>query len=374
METKKCFFLFKGSWWFKLICSITLVGLLISYLSPFVHPISFWPISFFGLLYPIFLFFALLYLVVFSFKKSKWAILVLVVILIGGKLHFRYFVTGFNSASEIGKRTSLKIMSYNVHLFDYYNPNNNGDFKNRDNIFNFLRETKPEVACFQEFYSQDAPSKFITKDSIYSILNANSFHQRALTTVYKRQNFGVTIYSKYPVIAKGEVSFNNATNNYCIFVDVVKNKDTFRVYNVHLQSIYLNNKELEMVSNSNSNLEERKSGLARMVQKLKNAFPTRVTQAQRVLEHAATTPYPTIICGDFNDSPISYTYNLFNKKYIDAFRNSSIGLGWTYAGKLPAGRIDYIFHTTDLNSFNFEVQKEKYSDHYAIITSVEKTE
>jgi hypothetical protein len=70
-----------------------------------------------------------------------------------------------------------------------------------------------------------------------------------------------------------------------------------------------------------------------MIRKLKLAFPARVAQAEQILEHAANAPYPTIICGDFNDSPMSYTYNLFNKKYTDAFRNAAYGLGWTYAWK-----------------------------------------
>ena len=131
---------------------------------------------------------------------------------------------------------------------------------------------------------------------------------------------------------------------------------------------------MDLVSNRDSNFEQRKSGLSRVVQKLKTAFPIRVSQAQKVLNHAAGSPYPTIICGDFNDSPMSYTYNLFNTAYIDAFRNSSWGFGWTYAGRLPAGRIDYIFHTPDLNSFNFKVQDQKYSDHYAVTTQINKVD
>ena len=87
------------------------------------------------------------------------------------------------------------------------------------------------------------------------------------------------------------------------------------------------------------------------------------------------SPFPVIICGDFNDTPLSYTYNKFASNYTDAFRNSSSGLGITYAGKVPAGRIDYIFHSKDLNSSNFTIQKEVYSDHRAINCEVwKKTE
>jgi endonuclease/exonuclease/phosphatase family metal-dependent hydrolase len=73
-----------------------------------------------------------------------------------------------------------------------------------------------------------------------------------------------------------------------------------------------------------------------------------------------------VICGDFNDTPMSYTYQIFDNELIDAFRNSSSGFGTTYSGYLPAGRIDYIFHSKSLKSAKFSIQKEKLSDHFAI--------
>jgi endonuclease/exonuclease/phosphatase family metal-dependent hydrolase len=95
-------------------------------------------------------------------------------------------------------------------------------------------------------------------------------------------------------------------------------------------------------------------------------FPKRAYQAQRVMEHVETSPYPVIVCGDFNDTPLSYTYNQFNKSLIDAFRNCSSGIGPTYIGRVPAGRIDYIFHSKSLNSMEFKIQEGEYSDHRAV--------
>ena len=84
------------------------------------------------------------------------------------------------------------------------------------------------------------------------------------------------------------------------------------------------------------------------------------------MEHVETSPYPVIVCGDFNDTPLSYTYNQFNKSLIDAFRNCSSGIGPTYIGRVPAGRIDYIFHSKSLNSMDFKIQEGEYSDHRAV--------
>jgi len=103
-----------------------------------------------------------------------------------------------------------------------------------------------------------------------------------------------------------------------------------------------------------------------LIDKLRIAYPKRAEQARTVMEHVKTSPYPTIVCGDFNDTPMSYAYNQFNQLLIDAFRNCSSGIGTTYVGKVPAGRIDYIFHSKNLHSANFSIQNEVYSDHRAI--------
>lgn len=63
---------------------------------------------------------------------------------------------------------------------------------------------------------------------------------------------------------------------------------------------------------------------------------------------------------------MSYTYSVFYNELEDAFRNSSKGIGRTYAGKLPAGRIDYIFHSESLGVKKFAIQEDNPSDHYGI--------
>ena len=92
----------------------------------------------------------------------------------------------------------------------------------------------------------------------------------------------------------------------------------------------------------------------------------RAEQAKLVMDHARESPFPVVICGDFNDTPLSYTYHEFQKEYSDAFRQLSSGIGATYAGKIPAGRIDYIFYGSGLKGWQFGLQKETWSDHRAI--------
>ena len=115
-----------------------------------------------------------------------------------------------------------------------------------------------------------------------------------------------------------------------------------------------------------------KSTIRLIIEKLKIAYPKRAEQALTVMKHVQNSPYPTIVCGDFNDTPLSYTYQQFNSTLTDAFRNCGSGIGSTYVGRIPAGRIDYIFHSEDLNSTQFKIQEKSLSDHLAVSCKIYK--
>lgn len=351
---------------FKLATAITLIGLLVSYLAPYIHPSTIPSLPFFGLSYPIFLGLTLLWLVIWSVFRSRWAIFCLLTLLIGGKLHFRNFSLIGND-SELSTANGLKILSYNVRLFDLFNPSFEAALNARNEIFQFIDNEQPDVLCLQEFYRQDKPTRFEVMDSLNRIMQTKDYHERSAHKRPTRENYGIAMFSKYPMIARGDVMFESQgvqDFNYCIFADIVKGTDTFRVYNVHLQSIRLHTDphiEGEEVQTYGS-----KKGAIAVYRKLRSAFEKRASQARRVVEHLQTSPYPVIVCGDFNDTPMSYTYNQFQLRLLDAFRGSGLGLGSTYVGRLPAGRIDYLFFSPQLQAAQFKIQKHTRSDHRAV--------
>ena len=351
---------------FKLATALSLVALLVSYLAPYIHPATIPSLPFFGLSYPIFLTLTLVWLVLWSVFRSKWAIYCLVALLIGGKLHFRNFSL-LSSAPELKQENGLKVLSYNVRLFDLFNPSFNEALDSRNQIFDFIRSQEPDVLCLQEFYRQDKPTNFEVMDSLNLLMKTRDYHERCAHKRPTRENYGIAMFSKYPMIARGDVMFETQgikDFNYCIFADIVKGLDTFRVYNVHLQSIRLHTdphiKEEEVKTYGS------KKGAIAVYRKLRSAFEKRAEQARRVVEHLKTSPYPVIVCGDFNDTPMSYTYNQFQLALLDAFSGSGKGLGTTYVGRLPAGRIDYLFYSPLLNAAQFKIQKQTRSDHRAI--------
>lgn len=358
---------FRGRTLLAIASVMSICSLFFAYLSPYVHPDTVEILPFFGLIYPVIICIVLIIGVVWAFMKSKWAFVMLAAVIIGGNLHFRTLALG--SEDDIPKdANTFKVMSYNVRLFDVYNEDLDEARQNRDSIIAYIARENPDIVCFQEFYYQDKPTRFVTKDTLIRLLETKYTHERYSHKRINRQNFGICMLSKYPMIAQGDVMFENFANsdNYCIFADIVKEKDTIRVYNIHLQSIKLQQQDYALFGEKNKQASAQKSTVRLLFEKLTIAYPARAEQARRVVEHMETSPYPVVICGDFNDTPMSYVYNQFNKTLIDSYRESCFGLGVTYVGKVPAGRIDYIFHTPNLVSSKFKIQERAYSDHRAI--------
>lgn len=358
------FKIFRLSTLFKLISIAAIVSLLLAYIGPYVHPRTLGWLPFFGLAYPISFVGALILLIGWTLIKSKWAFSILIIILLGGTLPFRIFVFGSDEEPQ-NLEHSLKIVSNNVHIFELYNENPNEKYKVRDSIIGYFEKVNPDVICMQEFYRKDLAS-FQTKELFINKFGIKGYHERVAHKNTGRQSFGIVILSKYPIVSKGNVNFEvegEKNYNYCIFSDIVKGQDTFRIYNVHLQSIKIQNEDIDT---------ETKSAINRIFGKLNTAYAKRADQALKVVEHAQSSPYPVVICGDFNDTPVSYCYSQFARKFTDAWRSCGFGIGSTFAGKIPAGRIDYIFHSPNLKSSGFQIQEKPFSDHRAISCTISK--
>lgn len=356
---------FKGG--IGLLTLLLFGALLLCYCIPFIHPLYIWFFPLFGLAYPVILFCCLIISLYWIIKRSWLSILFIIIIFAGYPFAKRLYAFGSSEITELPKDT-FTIFSNNVQIFDLYNEeDSNQKFINRDSIIEYAKSVQPDVVCLQEFYSKDKPTTFITNALFKEKLAMPYSHNRFIYKPVGRQHFGVVMYSKYPMISKGDVIFeteNERNYNFCIYADIVKNNDTIRVYNVHLQSFRISAIVQEEVSN--------KSKLQKMLEKFKLAYPKRADQANRIIDHIQTSPYPVIVSGDFNDTPVSYVYEQFNNHLTDAFLVAGKGIGATYIGKLPAGRIDYMFYSKELQPYHFNIQKKAFSDHRGISCTFSK--
>ena len=152
-----------------------------------------------------------------------------------------------------------------------------------------------------------------------------------------------------------------------IFTDLLINSDTIRVYNCHLQSYRLREAEINTIDSIDfNNHPKTKEKLMVLSLKFKEALIKRAEQAATLREHLNKSPYPVIVCGDFNDTPVSFTYRTVKGDLEDSFTQSGKGTANTYHGKLPSFRIDYILYSPIFISFNFKVSSINHSDHFPI--------
>ena len=261
--------------------------------------------------------------------------------------------------------TYAKIMSYNVNVFGLYNWHNT---KIKPNILKIISEENPDILCLQEAFWSGDKNYFITIDSILINLKTKHSYQFALSTAIGKQNFGLVIISKYKIINSYSEKFEASNNGFC-FVDILKDKDTVRIYNLHLQSMGLvqdDYTKIEKISNVDSLTADIKDASG-LLKKYLESCKLRIKQAEVVRQNINDCKYPLIVCGDFNDFPLSYTYNTIRNDLKDAYlqRGNIKDYTWKY-NKLKL-RIDNIFYSDNFKCQKYYIIKQDFSDHYAVV-------
>jgi len=339
------------------------LGLLGAYLSTHISPNILPELSFLGLAYPILIWATAGFSFLWLFTRFKYFLFNVMIFLLGFN-HFTDYLA-YNNSTSIHSTNSLKLLSYNVRIFNVYNKENK--FKTRDNILNFVKKEDADIYCFQEFYHQQSPSKFKTRDTLLSILKTKNYHERYTHELTGKRFFGLATFTSFPILYKGGISFENDIKNYCIYTDILKGRDTIRVFNAHIGSIRLTQNDKNIFDHIKSEtIDENEKQIKGIVGRLKIAFVKRAVQIEKIMAEVKKSPYPTILCGDFNDTPVSYCYKQITNQLNDAFKQTGNGTGKTYIGKIPSNRIDYIFHSDNIIPYEFKVHDVDFSDHKPI--------
>lgn len=343
---------------------------LIGYASPYISPGNYWPIAFFGLAMPYLLILNLIYIFYWLFRAKSKFILSLLILALGYQVIPKYIQFQFGKKEAITE--SLKVMSFNVRVFDLYMWTK--EKTTRDKIFRFLKEENPDVLCLQEFYHMDKQNpkyEFKTLDTMVQFLTAKNYHVYYTTTVRNNDHWGLITFSKYPIVEKGVVPFEKGSDNACIYSDIKVNNKITRVYNAHLASIKLAKRDYKTMQKLNEKDYSNFLGKGwSLVKKIRHGFEKRANQAELIRGSIEDSPHPTIVCGDFNDSPTSYSYQTIKGDLTDTYRESGSGLGRTYIGEFPSFRIDYIFTDSSFTSSNYTTHPIELSDHHPISTTI----
>jgi endonuclease/exonuclease/phosphatase family metal-dependent hydrolase len=212
-------------------------------------------------------------------------------------------------------------------------------------INSFIEEENPDIISFQEYKTNPKIS-----------LDA---YEYSFEHLEQEAKIGQVIVSKFPIVNSGSVEFPN-TNNNAIYVDIIKNTDTVRIYNIHLQSLHIS-----------ADMSKLKAGTSDiLMNKTRETFKIQQEQAELFLKHRNQSSYKTIITGDFNNTAYSYVYKHLKGDFNDAFELAGNGFGRTFDFKFFPIRIDFIFSDTNFEVNGFKTYHEKFSDHYPIMAKL----
>lgn len=316
--------------------------LLLSYILPFVPPKTFSFLSVLSLAVPILIILNILFVFYWLLKAKKQLLLSLGILIVG--YIFLAPLYKFSSPKNIEDDNDLSIMNYNVRLFNLYEwiPEKNVE----TSIVNLIKAEQPDVLSFQEYH----PHKNI---------DLSHFKYKFEKLEGNKVKYGQAIFSNYPIINSGSIEFPNTANN-AIYADIVKNTDTIRIYNIHLQSSHINT-DVENLKNEDSE---------RLLKRLSTTFKMQQNQAEMFIKHKAKSPYKMIVCGDFNNTAYSYVYRLIKDDLQDTFEDAGNGFGRTFDFKFFPVRIDFILADKSFNVNSFKSFDEKLSDHYPILAKM----
>lgn len=324
----------------------------LSYLNPYINPVNFWPVSFFGLMYPWFLLANCLLIIIWLILKKSYFLYSLGCILVGWGA-FTSFV-GINFHTSPTPKNAIKIVSLNVHaLLDIKNRNR---FIGKEGISEYMSTLEADVYCFQEFNYRKSRVPELAK-------YLEQEHQ--LKYYHFEGGKGLAFWSKYPIEHKEVKYFANRANGY-LYLDLKIHNETIRVYNVHLQSNKVSGLTRKVASKGNLQEKETWLDIKGILRRYVRGTQKRVGQAKEIVQHISKSPYPVIVCGDLNDSPQSYIANTFQRDLNDTFKEKGKGLGTTYAGKIPGLRIDYILTSPQIKTLDLEINRCDFSDHHSV--------
>ncbi len=361
---------------FLLITNLIAVALfLMACANAFLDPSQWWMISLLGLFFP------LLLLIVFSFgigwlffPARRLALISIGALILGWK-NIHSFLAFNPTAGFTAQKPdhSLRVLTWNVRRWDEFIPKKDGAGFHRSKMMEFVSKQQADVLCFQEFVEPRISKEF--PRNISYIREQLHYPYYYFSQDYKRYDgmyeTGVIIFSKYPIANAMRIRYNtkdsSRSSESLIAADIQIGEETIRVFTTHLQSVLFRSRDyhnLDIIMNVDDSLIQASRSI---VKKLKYAYGLRSGQAEIVRAQLEESPFPAILCGDFNDVPNSYTYFRIKGERQDAFIKKGFGIGRTFVHLSPTLRIDYILADPSFTILQCRRFSTAYSDHNPVV-------
>lgn len=319
--------------------------------------------SYLGLAFPILGFFNLCF-VFYWLLVWKWKMLlvnIVTVLLCFGPIS-SYFPIHFKT-KEISEENTIKVLTYNVMCFGF--SNHSVDEPNK--IVEYIANSEADIVCLQEYWFTNN-NKFLTDIKLKRAFGMYKYRSIIPLSVVSGQTVGIAVYSKFPILSSKRIDYKSKFNGSSMHRIKIKDK-TLVLFNNHLESFKLTSEDKSKYYSfiKNMNTETFDKMKVSIQEKLGPAFRIRARQAEQIAKDiAATESDYLLVCGDFNDTPISYAHRTILGNLKDAYAKSGSGLGVTYNQNLFWFRIDNIFCSKNMVPINSTVDKVRYSDHYPL--------
>lgn len=328
--------------------------------SVYATPAAFPRLSLFGLTFPFFLAVNVFFLCLWLIFHIRYAWISGVALLLSF-FYIRDYIP-FNIRKEPPKE-ALKVLSYNVAYFGTDAQSKTGE----DNeILQYLLHSDADIICLQE-------ASGTTRDLLDKKMKAAGYHVPPV--IDQGKEMLEHAYFKMPILSAEAVKYDSETNG-TIAYHVLYQGDTLLVVNNHLESNRLSPEDKTAYKSMllDPQKETMRNGMRLLIQKMSHASAIRSPQVDIVAKYIKRDRSSSVIvCGDLNDSPISYTCRRFGEQLESAFVASGNGPGFSYNKDLFYVRIDHIFYSRNLKSYNTQIDRSiKTSDHYPLITYISK--
>jgi endonuclease/exonuclease/phosphatase family metal-dependent hydrolase len=323
-----------------------------------ISPEKFWIAGFVSWLTPSLLLLNVLFLIFWLLVKPLRMVLSGAVLVLG----FKFVQSTFSlSIAHDPDPQSIKVLSYNVRVFNIYANARSNEYSSSEKMLEWIINQDADIMCFQEFYNERKSTQYNTVSQLSQKGKYKWFFEPFFTNAVNGK-FGMAIFSKYPIVGKGMIDLGK-TNNQAIYVDIKIKGKIIRIYDFHLHSMSLDEDELvKTIKGEGTEFEK-----LNIINRLKNGFVQKARQVKQVDAHIKDCPYPVIACGDLNDTPYSFCYEVLTDRLKNSFEAAGNGFGFTFNGKVPFLRLDHQFASDGIKARKFITYKDvPYSDHFPI--------
>ncbi len=327
---------------------------LLAYCAPNIAPSTSRYFIFIGMAFPFLLLFHIFFIGYWGMKRKRFFIYSLLCLLIGWSHVQGVFGLHLGSSDDV---KALKVMTFNsANLI--LNPSKSKDKSTEFSLF--LKKHNPDILCIQEFVTQYNES----------YLRQYFPYQETTNSTSKL----ITIFSKYPINYCEDLPYYNGQTNGCTLADITVRGKKIRIYAVHLITNGVTEtagRVVNQLETGDFDKKQSKSDFRLISRHVTRGAKAREKQSAEIALHAQKSPYPTIICGDFNDPPLSYAYQTLAEGRQDAFKEAGFGFSSTYLGGIPLLCIDHILVSDAFEVLDCVVPKVEFSDHYPVMATLQ---